>query len=181
MRNKSASLGSKLHRQPVVRNSAHAGSPYTRRDFIRRAAATGSVVLGSALFGKASASTKLQPRPNIVFFLGEGARWDESSIAGNTLLKTPHIDRIAREGATFLTTRSLFSVRQRLQVQRASALHTTPEQPDPYRWVHPDTHAAIRRRSAEDAHACAYVCTAREAPVSPYQETSGSPLAHCRS
>jgi arylsulfatase A-like enzyme len=36
-----------------------------------------------------------------VFFLGEGARWDESSLAGNTLLKTPNIDRIGREGAEF--------------------------------------------------------------------------------
>jgi arylsulfatase A-like enzyme len=101
MRNKSASAGSKLLREPVISDSVRAGPPHSRRDFIRSAAAAGSVVLGSTLFGKAPASTKLQPRPNIVFFLGEGARWDESSIAGNDLLKTPHIDRIAREGAIF--------------------------------------------------------------------------------
>jgi arylsulfatase A-like enzyme len=40
-------------------------------------------------------------RPNLVFFLGEGARADESSLAGNKLLHTPNIDRIGREGAVF--------------------------------------------------------------------------------
>jgi Domain of unknown function (DUF4976) len=73
MRNKSASLGSKLLREPVISDSVRAGPPHSRRAFIRSAAAAGSVVLGSTLFGKAPASTKLRPRPNIVFFLGEGA------------------------------------------------------------------------------------------------------------
>jgi len=69
-------------------NSFHAGTPHSRRDFLRNAAATGAVIMGSALFGKTPASSKRETRPNIVFFLGEGARWDESSVAGNSLLKT---------------------------------------------------------------------------------------------
>jgi arylsulfatase A-like enzyme len=36
-----------------------------------------------------------------VLLLGEGLRWDEFGFAGNTILKTPNIDRIAREGARF--------------------------------------------------------------------------------
>ncbi len=40
-------------------------------------------------------------RPNIVFFLGEGLRHDEFGFAGNAMLKTPHMDRLAREGAVF--------------------------------------------------------------------------------
>jgi arylsulfatase A-like enzyme len=40
-------------------------------------------------------------KPHLVFFLGEGARWDESSLAGNKLLKTPSIDRIGRDGVVF--------------------------------------------------------------------------------
>ncbi|MBV8910032.1 MAG: sulfatase [Gammaproteobacteria bacterium] len=47
--------------------------------------------------GRAATAT----RPNLIFFLGEGARWDESSLAGNTLLRTPNIDRIGRDGAVF--------------------------------------------------------------------------------
>jgi arylsulfatase A-like enzyme len=47
--------------------------------------------------GRAAVGT----HPNLVFFLGEGARWDESSLAGNRILKTPHIDRIGRDGVVF--------------------------------------------------------------------------------
>ncbi|KAA6465379.1 hypothetical protein DYQ86_05415 [Acidobacteria bacterium AB60] len=51
-----------------------------------------------------SFARQLQPgsaRPNIVCIVGEGLRWDELSSAGSTLLHTPNMDRIAREGCTF--------------------------------------------------------------------------------
>jgi arylsulfatase A-like enzyme len=103
MRDKSAFLAaaSERQRETVISDSLHAGPPHSRREFLRSAAATGAVVMGSALFGKTPASSTPEARPNIVFFLGEGARWDESSLAENSLLKTPHIDRIGREGALF--------------------------------------------------------------------------------
>jgi arylsulfatase A-like enzyme len=91
----------------------------TRRDFLRSAAATGATVLGSPLFGKAPAVSTPEARPNIVFFLGEGARWDEFSLAGNPLLKTPHIDRIAREGALF---RNAFCINSLCLPARATIL-----------------------------------------------------------
>ncbi|MGZ3376244.1 MAG: sulfatase family protein [Phenylobacterium sp.] len=40
-------------------------------------------------------------RPNIVFFMGEGLRHDEFGFAGNRILKTPNMDRLAREGTVF--------------------------------------------------------------------------------
>jgi N-acetylglucosamine-6-sulfatase len=40
-------------------------------------------------------------RPNIVFILIDDLRWDELGIAGHPYIKTPNIDRIAREGAMF--------------------------------------------------------------------------------
>jgi len=40
-------------------------------------------------------------RPNIVCFLGEGLRSDEFSSAGNSILKTPNMDRIGHEGCVF--------------------------------------------------------------------------------
>jgi N-acetylglucosamine-6-sulfatase len=40
-------------------------------------------------------------RPNFVFILVDDMRWDSFSYAGHPFLKTPHIDRIAREGAQF--------------------------------------------------------------------------------
>jgi arylsulfatase A-like enzyme len=74
--------------------------PHTRRFFLKTAAAAGAAAATDALFER-SAHAATADRPNLVFFLGEGARWDESSLAGNKLLKTPHIDRIGREGAVF--------------------------------------------------------------------------------
>jgi arylsulfatase A-like enzyme len=98
---KKPSFFAATRRETAITDSLQAGSPHTRREFLRNAAATGAVVMGSGLFGKTPAASSHEARPNIVFFLGEGVRWDESSIAGNSLLKTPHIDRIAREGALF--------------------------------------------------------------------------------
>jgi N-acetylglucosamine-6-sulfatase len=40
-------------------------------------------------------------RPNIVFVLVDDLRWDEIGAAGHPYVKTPSIDRIAREGAFF--------------------------------------------------------------------------------
>ncbi|MEW6210209.1 MAG: sulfatase [Acidobacteriota bacterium] len=41
------------------------------------------------------------PRPNIVFILVDDLRWDELGCAGHPFIKTPSIDRIAREGVLF--------------------------------------------------------------------------------
>jgi arylsulfatase A-like enzyme len=40
-------------------------------------------------------------QPNIICLVGEGLRWDEFSSMGNKLLRTPNMDRIARDGCTF--------------------------------------------------------------------------------
>jgi N-acetylglucosamine-6-sulfatase len=40
-----------------------------------------------------------QPRPNIVVIVIDDLRWDEFGAAGHPWLKTPNIDRLAREGA----------------------------------------------------------------------------------
>src|SRR2546426_6793003 len=40
-------------------------------------------------------------RPNFVFILTDDQRWDAFSAAGHPFAKTPHIDRLAREGARF--------------------------------------------------------------------------------
>jgi arylsulfatase A-like enzyme len=73
----------------------------TRRDFLQTASAAGAAALAAPLLPAALGRTATTTRPNLIFFLGEGARWDESSLAGNKLLKTPNIDRIGRDGAVF--------------------------------------------------------------------------------
>jgi N-acetylglucosamine-6-sulfatase len=41
------------------------------------------------------------PRPNIVFVLVDDLRWDELGASGHPYVRTPNIDRLAREGAMF--------------------------------------------------------------------------------
>jgi N-acetylglucosamine-6-sulfatase len=45
--------------------------------------------------------TKREHRPNIVFILVDDLRWDELGISGHPYIKTPNIDRIAKEGVLF--------------------------------------------------------------------------------
>ncbi|MGY8720057.1 MAG: sulfatase family protein, partial [Verrucomicrobiia bacterium] len=40
-------------------------------------------------------------RPNIVLIITDDQRWDQLSYTGHPVLKTPNIDRIAQEGASF--------------------------------------------------------------------------------
>jgi len=80
----------------IVRRAAQ-----SRRTFLQGAAATGAAALLPQLSLHSLVYAAAQRKPNLIFFLGEGARWDESSLAGNKLLKTPNIDRIGREGAVF--------------------------------------------------------------------------------
>ena len=58
-------------------------------------------------------------RPNIVFILIDDLRWDELGIAGHPFIKTPHIDRIGKEGARF---RNAFMTTPLCSPSRASFL-----------------------------------------------------------
>ena len=58
-------------------------------------------------------------RPNIVFILVDDLRWDELGITGHPFVKTPNIDRIAREGAMF---RNAFMTTPLCSPSRASFL-----------------------------------------------------------
>jgi len=57
---------------------------------------TGSI-LGLVLSFNASA----QKKPNLLFIITDQQRFDALSIAGNTVLKTPNLDRLAKQGAYF--------------------------------------------------------------------------------
>ncbi len=63
---------------------------------MRSAIATLVIALGLL----ACVNSSAQP-PNVVFILVDDLRWDELGAAGHTIVKTPHIDRLAHEGALF--------------------------------------------------------------------------------
>lgn len=72
-----------------------------------------------AALSPAQSVERKQSRPNIVFILIDDLRWDELGIAGHPFIKTPHIDRIAREGARF---RNAFMTTPLCSPSRASFL-----------------------------------------------------------
>ncbi len=77
--------------------------------FARR---VGGVVLGVALvsaLGCGGGETGAEPeqiataeRPNMIFVLVDDLRWDDIGVAGHPFVETPHIDRVANEGARLL-------------------------------------------------------------------------------
>jgi arylsulfatase A-like enzyme len=78
-------------------------SPITRREALRfLAASAAGWRLGArrarAFTGSAEGSKK---PPNVLVFMTDDQRYDAMSVAGNRILKTPNMDRIAREGVRF--------------------------------------------------------------------------------
>lgn len=59
------------------------------------------------------------PRPNVVLIITDDQRWDAMSCAGNPYLRTPNIDRLAKEGARF---RNAFCTTALCSPSRASML-----------------------------------------------------------
>ena len=72
----------------------------TRRHFLARMGqfAVGSVWGASLLARDASARGEKRP-PNVLIILADDQGWGDLSVHGNTNLRTPHIDSLAREGA----------------------------------------------------------------------------------
>jgi arylsulfatase A-like enzyme len=69
-------------------------SRLTRRD-------VGKILLAPALISAKAGWTQTADRPNIVFILMDDLRWDALGCTGHPFVKTPNIDRLAREGAKF--------------------------------------------------------------------------------
>jgi arylsulfatase A-like enzyme len=70
----------------------------TRRDFMKISSAG---LLGTAVTLGMQSCLGAGAKPNFVFFMTDDQRWDAMSCAGNEILKTPNMDRIAREGVRF--------------------------------------------------------------------------------
>lgn len=76
-----------------------------RRSFLKKTAlAITSFNIGAAMSKAASNKIKhpnIQKRPNILFCMSDDQTWLHTSIAGDPVVKTPHFDRVAREGILF--------------------------------------------------------------------------------
>jgi arylsulfatase A-like enzyme len=62
----------------------------------------GGAIAGATLgAGRHACAARPDTRPNILFVVVDDLRWDEFGAGGHPYLKTPNIDRLAREGASF--------------------------------------------------------------------------------
>lgn len=78
--------------------------------------------LGMVAIGAACVAGYAEPdraRPNFVFMLSDDHRWDALGCNGNAVIKTPHLDRMARDGVNF---RNSFVVSPICVVSRATIL-----------------------------------------------------------
>ncbi len=70
---------------------------YQRREFLKLASGTAATFL----LGPASAESNRQTSPNIVLIVVDDWAHMDLGIAGHPLLKTPNLDRLARDGVRF--------------------------------------------------------------------------------
>src|SRR5262249_17421289 len=74
---------------------------------------------GAVLLLAGLAAPAAETPPNLVFVLVDDLRWDALGCAGHPFVKTPNIDRLAREGALF---RNYFVTTPLCSPSRASVL-----------------------------------------------------------
>lgn len=79
-------------------------TPLSRRSFMRGSLAFGAAPSLLAAAGATAQARRRDRRPNVLFILTDDQRWDAIGLGGSRHLKTPHIDRLGREGIHFRNT-----------------------------------------------------------------------------
>ncbi len=105
-----------------MKKNHHSGddNALTRRQALRLAGGTLAGLAAARTAGITEALARApQKRPNIIFILGDNHRFDAMGCAGHPFLKTPGMDRLAREGVRF---RNAFSTQSMCSPARASIL-----------------------------------------------------------
>lgn len=74
-----------------------------RRDFLKAAAALGGTIGLPQWLPAGAAQESPSSRPNILFIMVDEMRWNAMSCAGNPIVKTPNLDRLAQRGTRFAT------------------------------------------------------------------------------
>ena len=84
----------------------------SRRGFLRATAQGGAAVwLANKGLSRAAESEANSPkRPNILFIMVDEMRWDAMGCAGHPVVRTPNLDRLARQGVLFANSYSVAPV-----------------------------------------------------------------------
>ena len=106
-------------------------STFSRRDFLGVSAAG----LGALAFGRGCrAGRGPAARPNVLFILTDDQRFDALGCAGNPIIRTPNVDRLAGEGIRF---ERAFVTTPICAASRASILTGTYERTHTYTFTKP--------------------------------------------
>lgn len=71
----------------------------TRRNFIKKTGlGIGGALASTSLMANSASGSR---KPNLLFIMTDQQRWDALSMAGNKVVDTPNMDRLARQGAFF--------------------------------------------------------------------------------
>lgn len=81
-----------------------------RREFLKAATISITVPGLSKCLGELPGSTSRGGKPNLLFLMTDQQRFDALSYAGNAILNTPNMDRLAREGVWFENTHTQCAV-----------------------------------------------------------------------
>jgi arylsulfatase A-like enzyme len=73
----------------------------TRRELLSWAVVGGGALAAAGPLRASAESAAPPKRPNLVFLLTDDQRWDTMGCAGNPIIRTPNMDRLAREGVRF--------------------------------------------------------------------------------
>ena len=63
--------------------------------------ATAISALSGAGCGESDLASSPERRPNILFLLTDDQRWDTMGCAGNQIIQTPNMDKLAQQGVLF--------------------------------------------------------------------------------
>ncbi len=111
--------------------------PYSRRDFLKTSGLAGMAFATGA--GKLAAGLNSREKPmNILFLLADDLRWNSLGCAGNEVVITPEIDRLAKDGIRFGNARVTTSI---CMVSRASIAYGTAYE---QAWDRPFSYPAFR-------------------------------------
>ena len=72
-----------------------------RRDFLKAAALSMAAASVPGYTKSPRSSRSSGDKPNLLFIMTDQQRWDTLSIAGNPIVQTPNLDRLARQGVYF--------------------------------------------------------------------------------
>ncbi len=112
----------------------------SRREFLQRAAG----LLAAPAAWRTVARGAPVPRPNILFILSDDQRWDALGCAGNSIIQTPTLDRLARQGVRF---ENAFVTTPICAASRASILTGLYERTHGYTFEKPALGRTLTRKS----------------------------------